>query len=60
MAWHHGMTPLAWSPLAGGILSGKYTREDLENPSSEKDGSERKGLTQAVGQLNERSLELLN
>jgi len=58
MAWHHGMTPLAWSPLAGGILSGKYTREDLENPSTAKDGSERKGLTQAVGQLNERSLQI--
>ncbi|MGK7875595.1 MAG: aldo/keto reductase [Xenococcaceae cyanobacterium] len=58
MAWHHGITPLAWSPLAGGILSGKYTREDLQDTSGEKDGSDRKGLTQAIGQLNERSLQI--
>ena len=47
MARHHGITPLAWSPLAGGILSGKYTREDLQDTTSEKDGSGRKGVTQA-------------
>lgn len=26
MAWHHGITPTAWSPLAGGTLSGKYSQ----------------------------------
>ncbi len=58
MAWHHGITPMPWSPLAGGILSGKYSHADLQNGASEKDGSGRKGVTQAIGQLNERSLAI--
>ncbi len=58
MAWHHSITPLAWSPLAGGILSGKYTREDLADTSGAKDESARKGLTQAIGQLSERNLQI--
>ena len=58
MASYYGITPLAWSPLAGGILSGKYTREDLQDTSAEKDGSARKAVTQAIGQLSERSLEI--
>jgi aryl-alcohol dehydrogenase-like predicted oxidoreductase len=58
MAWQHGITPIAWSPLAGGILSGKYSAQDLQDNSSEKDGSGRKGVTQAIGQLNERSLAI--
>ena len=58
MAWRHGITPLAWSPLAGGILSGKYTREDLQDTGGEKDGSGRKGVTQAIGQLSDRTLQI--
>jgi aryl-alcohol dehydrogenase-like predicted oxidoreductase len=60
MAWHHGITPLAWSPLAGGTLSGKYSREDLQDGSEEKDGSSRKGALEAMGQLNERSLAIVD
>lgn len=58
MAWQHGITPLAWSPLAGGILSGKYSHEDLQETSTEKEESGRKGVTQDMGQLNERSLQI--
>lgn len=55
MAQHHGITPLAWSPLAGGVLAGKYSREDLEK----EDGNDkRKTMSQSMGQLNERSIEI--
>lgn len=60
MARQYGITPLAWSPLAGGILSGKYSREDLQDTSTEKEESGRKGVTQDIGQLNERSLEIVD
>ncbi len=60
MAWHHGITPMPWSPLAGGILSGKYSRDDLQDLSTEKDGSGRKGVTQAIGQLSERNLVIVD
>ncbi len=39
-------------------MSGKYTREDLQDTSGEKDGSSRKGVTQQIGQLNESSLQI--
>lgn len=57
MAWHHGITPLAWSPLAGGILSGKYTYDDLSGASSQQEAG-RKNVIKAVGQLSERSLQI--
>ena len=55
MSRHHGITPLAWSPLAGGVLAGKYSREDLEK---EDDGGGRKSMSQSMGQLNERSIRI--
>jgi aryl-alcohol dehydrogenase-like predicted oxidoreductase len=60
MAWHHGITPTAWSPLAGGVLSGKYSREDLQDSDGEKDGSNRKGGIKAMGQLSDRSLAIVD
>jgi aryl-alcohol dehydrogenase-like predicted oxidoreductase len=60
MAWHNGITTTAWSPLAGGALSGKYSREDLQDNDREKDGSTRKGNIKAMGQLNERSLAIVD
>jgi aryl-alcohol dehydrogenase-like predicted oxidoreductase len=59
MAWHNGITPTAWSPLAGGALSGKYSRQDLQDDTT-KEGSTRKGSIKAMGQLNERSLEIVD
>ena len=57
MAEHHNITPLAWSPLAGGVLAGKYSMEDLEK---EDDGGGRKSMSQSMGQLNERSIGIGN
>ena len=57
MAEHHNITPLAWSPLAGGVLAGKYTMSDLEK---EDDGGGRKQMSQSMGQLNERSIGIGN
>ncbi|APR87433.1 Oxidoreductase [Minicystis rosea] len=33
MMRHHGLGMTVWSPLAGGFLCGKYTRETLSDPS---------------------------
>ncbi len=59
MAWHNNITTTAWSPLAGGTLSGKYSREDLQDDTT-KEGSTRKGNIKAMGQLNERSLAIVD
>lgn len=56
MAWHHGITPTAWSPLGGGVLSGKYSQGD----SKANDDSARQGMLQSMGQLNDRSLAIAN
>jgi aryl-alcohol dehydrogenase-like predicted oxidoreductase len=34
MAARYGIGLTVWSPLAGGFLSGKYTRENLQNPDN--------------------------
>ena len=61
MAQHHNITPLAWSPLAGGVLAGKYSKEDLQEDSNKDgNGSGRKQMSQSMGQLNERSIEIGN
>ena len=38
MAKHYGLGLTAWSPLAGGFLSGKYTRENLSDPANRLSG----------------------
>lgn len=58
MAEHHNITPLAWSPLAGGVLAGKYSREDLEESKDDGNGSGRKDTAKSMGQLNQRSIEI--
>lgn len=49
MAEHFGMAVTGWGPLAGGVLTGKYTRGG-ENDSLRKGGNE------ARGRLSEQSL----
>lgn len=59
MAQELGLGVLPWSPLAGGVLSGKYNRADLEaarQPLTQL--SDRKSINLATGRLNERSLEI--
>ncbi len=61
MAEHHNITPLAWSPLAGGVLAGKYSMSDLkEDSDNDGESSGRKSMSQSMGQLNERSIEIGN
>lgn len=38
LAAHYGLGFTAWSPLAGGFLSGKYTRENLSDPDNRLSG----------------------
>jgi aryl-alcohol dehydrogenase-like predicted oxidoreductase len=38
MCAHYGLGLTAWSPLAGGFLSGKYTRENLDDPNNRLSG----------------------
>lgn len=44
MAQHFGLAVTAWAPLAGGVLSGKYTRAQ-ENDSLRKAGNLERGRT---------------
>ena len=43
MAQELGMGVIPWSPLAGGVLSGKYRRQDLQ-PSPDEAGSRREAV----------------
>lgn len=56
MAQEMGLGVLPWSPLAGGVLSGKYRREDLNTQN--KDMSSRKNINLATGRLTERALDI--
>jgi aryl-alcohol dehydrogenase-like predicted oxidoreductase len=55
MAWRHGITPTAWSPLGGGVLSGKYSQADLQNDVT---GENRGAMLKAMGQLTDRTLAI--
>ncbi|HEU4407840.1 MAG TPA: aldo/keto reductase [Polyangiaceae bacterium] len=48
MAQHYGMAVTAWAPLAGGVLSGKYTRGG-DNDSLRKKGNEERGRSSEQG-----------
>lgn len=47
MSQHFGMSVTAWAPLAGGVLSGKYTRGG-DNDSLRKNGNDEKERTSAA------------
>ncbi len=51
MAAHFGLTTVAWAPLAGGVLTGKYTR------GGELD-SKRSATNEARGRTSEQSLAI--
>lgn len=53
MAREMGMGVFPWSPLAGGVLSGKYQQNDLTEPSK---ASARKDMNVSSGRLSEHSL----
>jgi aryl-alcohol dehydrogenase-like predicted oxidoreductase len=56
MAREMGMGVLPWSPLAGGILSGKYSMSDLGAQTVGVGGGTRKDINLATGRLSERTL----
>jgi aryl-alcohol dehydrogenase-like predicted oxidoreductase len=58
MAQEMGMGVLPWSPLAGGVLSGKYGRGDLGAKAELGQSLSRKDINVATGRLSERNLEI--
>ncbi|WP_122587423.1 aldo/keto reductase [Pseudomonas viridiflava] len=58
MAEAMGLGVLPWSPLGGGILSGKYSRDDLQQVSEAGVSTTRKGVISSSGHMTERSLEI--
>jgi aryl-alcohol dehydrogenase-like predicted oxidoreductase len=58
MARELGLGVTLWSPLAGGVLTGKYSRADL-TPETKDDGdSARKEFNVALGGVSDRSLAI--
>lgn len=55
MAQEVGIGVISWSPLANGVLSGKYSRADLTGNSQTGLQGTRKAVAAAVGSLSERS-----
>ncbi|WP_020495615.1 aldo/keto reductase [Sciscionella marina] len=51
-----GVTP--FSPLGGGVLSGKYSRADLTTPNTDSGQSNRKSFNAALGMVTERTLAI--
>lgn len=59
MAREMGLGVMPYSPLAGGVLTGKYSRGDLTATESGADGT-RKSLTIANGTLTERNFAIVD
>jgi aryl-alcohol dehydrogenase-like predicted oxidoreductase len=60
MADEMGLGVVPWSPLGGGILSGKYSREDfLKKPASTGSQGSRQSSLAALGRFTERNLEIM-
>lgn len=55
MAQEMGMGVCPWSPLGGGVLSGKYSKADL---AAEIDTASRKGQNVMTGRLSEKNLHM--
>lgn len=58
MAEELGLATVLWSPLAGGLLTGKYRREDLTDPQAGVGEGTRKGFNLALGAVTERTLAI--
>jgi aryl-alcohol dehydrogenase-like predicted oxidoreductase len=56
MAAALGIGVLPWSPLGGGVLTGKYARSDVADSRDASISSTRKGVIASSGHLNERSI----
>ncbi|MEU4895170.1 aldo/keto reductase [Streptomyces sp. NPDC044780] len=58
MAREMGLGVVPYSPLAGGVLTGKYSREDLTATNAASDDGTRKSFNLALGTLTERNLAI--
>ncbi|VVM77823.1 L-glyceraldehyde 3-phosphate reductase [Pseudomonas fluorescens] len=58
MAQAMGLGVLPWSPLGGGILTGKYSRADLSSENEANVSATRKGVIASSGHLNEHALAI--
>jgi aryl-alcohol dehydrogenase-like predicted oxidoreductase len=58
MAQELGLGVLAWSPLASGVLTGKYSRADLDHQKGQGVSGSRKDIAMGNGALTERSLAI--
>lgn len=58
MAQVLGLGVLPWSPLGGGILTGKYSRADLSDENAGGVSPTRKGVIASTGHLNEHALDI--
>lgn len=58
MAEAMGLGVLPWSPLGGGVLTGKYDRADLADDNAADVSPTRKGVIASSGRLTERALEI--
>jgi aryl-alcohol dehydrogenase-like predicted oxidoreductase len=61
MANEMGLGVVPWSPLASGLLSGKYSKEDFLN-KSEPTGSQgsRKAGIEALGKFTQRNMQIVD
>ncbi|MBM0107811.1 aldo/keto reductase [Steroidobacter sp. S1-65] len=58
MAAALGLGVLPWSPLGGGVLTGKYTRADVIDSREAAVSATRKGVMASSGQLSEHALKI--
>ncbi|GAA2997661.1 aldo/keto reductase [Streptosporangium longisporum] len=58
MAREMGLGVIPWSPLASGVLTGKYTRADLGHGVSADPEGTRRNVAAANGSLTERALDI--
>ncbi|GAA2323422.1 aldo/keto reductase [Streptomyces violaceusniger] len=58
MAREMGLGVVPYSPLAGGVLTGKYSRDDLAVANVASDDGTRKSFNLALGALTERNLAI--
>jgi aryl-alcohol dehydrogenase-like predicted oxidoreductase len=59
MAREMGLGVIPWSPLAGGVLTGKYSRDDLTTTNAAPEDGTRKTITIANGTLTEHNLAIV-
>lgn len=58
MAQALGLGVLPWSPLGGGVLTGKYGRDDLSDNNPAEVSPTRKAVTASSGHLNAHALKV--